>query len=374
MYRVLFLTGSNPAHVVGGGGTAARSIIDALRAPPLAAHVIVECTNNQDPFWPRRLRQAGAVMRSLISPFSSKSLFDLPRRAMPRICRAMEKPDVDLVVFNGSETYPCVAHLPQGRNALLVAHNDEAKLYTAQLDKLCRLPLIGAFVRRDLAKFVRLDHEVVSSIGSAVCLSNEDEKALTEKVPQLETLVLHPSFSCPQYEPSTSRSLRRPLTLGFLAKYSWWPNVEAVNWLADHVLDYLAPQSVKLLLFGPGAEIFQGRHPLIIPRGYVPDLSQVWEESDLIVCPMVSGSGVNIKFIEALYHRRPILATSFTQRGIASIDDPAVRLLDKPEDWVSFLESDDALQLAQMRPRLSTANRFSQQAAAGKLADFLLAR
>jgi hypothetical protein len=371
MPRILFITALDPEAVLGGSGTATRSIVENLRTSPIDADLIVRCIHEQPPTLPRRVRQIVAVLRSLLSPLPSKSLFDLPFGALRRITSEMTTRKTDLIVFNGVASYPFVAHRLPHQDALIIMHNAEGALYRAQTAKVRRSPIIGRFFRQDLEKLCRLEQYALTAVPRVICLSSEDAVKATEVAPCSNLLVLPTSFSYPPYEPKVQRVPQRPLTLAFLAKYHWWPNTEAVEWLAQNVLDKLAPGSVRVHLYGPGAEKFQQRHPLIIAKGPVAHLSQIWAESDLFICPMVSGSGINIKFIEALYNRQPILATSFTQRGLEPVNDPAVRFLDDPDDWAVFLSSDDAIRLAQRRPSAATSCRFSQSSAASKLAQFL---
>jgi hypothetical protein len=369
--HILFLTAVDPAHNLGGGATASRSLIETLRTAHVGATVDVVPVAEQSPRVPRKLRQTAAMVRSLASRLPSKCLFDIPENARNRVRAVVDASRADLVVFNGLEAYPFVGHLADPERSLLIAHNLEADLYSAQTHRLRKLPILGRIFDRDVAKVRDIEQRAFRDASRIIALSHTDAAEIESSTGGKKPLVLHTTFAYPPYIRRHSTEPQRPLRLAFLARYSWWPNTEAVEWLADNVLPKLPPETVRVDLYGPGAERFRQRHPLLCIKGPVADLQQVWSECDIFICPMISGSGINIKFLEALYNRQSILATSFTQRGLAQIVDPGVRFADTPEGWVDFLQSPAAVELAQTCPSEATANRFSRTSAARALAAFL---
>src|SRR6476469_9574786 len=52
----------------------------------------------------------------------------------------------------------------------------------------------------------------------------------------------------------------------------------------------------------------------VTQHGPVDNLAEVWSRCDLMICPMLTGSGVSTKLAEAVYHGVPGLATSLATR------------------------------------------------------------
>ncbi|WP_411969860.1 glycosyltransferase [Mesorhizobium sp. CA12] len=68
------------------------------------------------------------------------------------------------------------------------------------------------------------------------------------------------------------------------------------------------------------------------------NLSALIELADVVMLPIVEGGGTNIKTAEALYNRKPVVATSFALRGYEQFKHwPNVRLADRPEDFRDVL-------------------------------------
>ena len=67
-------------------------------------------------------------------------------------------------------------------------------------------------------------------------------------------------------------------------------------------------------------------------------LSALIELADVVMLPIVEGGGTNIKTAEALYNRKPVVATSFALRGYEQFKHwRNVRLADRPGDFRDLL-------------------------------------
>jgi glycosyltransferase involved in cell wall biosynthesis len=369
--RVLFVTPVPPETAFGGGARSTSALVRLLRREPVGADVEVFPLASRTPRWPHRMRRALAALRSLGSRLPSKSLFHLPVGSRRRLSAVVARGRHDLVLLDGGDVFLLARRLPSRLPVLGVAHNDESALFEAQTRDLRRLPVLGRLVAHDLRKLRRAEGEGLGALDGLLCVSRDDEEVLARRAPGIETLALPTTFEEARPAPEARREIGRPLELGFLAKYSWWPNVDAVNWLIDRVLPEVPEGAVRVRLYGPGGERFAGRHPAILVRGLVPDLSNVWPEIDLVVCPMVSGSGINVKLVEALHHGRPVLATRHAVRGLPEIRDPAVVVLESPGEWASFLGGEAAVRLARRAPAEATRDVFRASRQAPRLASFL---
>ncbi len=72
------------------------------------------------------------------------------------------------------------------------------------------------------------------------------------------------------------------------------------------------------------------RIPGVELAGYVVDVDREYETCRAVVCPIETGGGTNVKVLEALAHRREVVASSFAWRGIGnrcgSFDDFAAQV------------------------------------------------
>lgn len=73
-------------------------------------------------------------------------------------------------------------------------------------------------------------------------------------------------------------------------------------------------------IIGAGAPGSYARRWASVPgvrlRGYVSDIDAEYECCSGVVCPVYEGGGTNVKVLEALVHRRPLIASDFARKGI----------------------------------------------------------
>lgn len=97
--------------------------------------------------------------------------------------------------------------------------------------------------------------------------------------------------------------LKKNKRVSFLGKMDYRPNIEAVKWFAKHVVPLL-PNEYEFQVIGanPTAEVLDlaKNDSRIIVTGYVDDPFRMLLESHVVVCPMVSGGGIQNKLLESM--------------------------------------------------------------------------
>ena len=125
--------------------------------------------------------------------------------------------------------------------------------------------------------------------------------------------------------PEARRSLRRQLGIAaderliLFAGSAFWPNVEALGALKRLIASHetqLTQAGVRFLVLGNvEAAPYQSR--LIVATGPVSgDIKGYFSAADGAINPVTSGSGSNIKMVEYLAARLPILSTTFGAREL----------------------------------------------------------
>jgi hypothetical protein len=253
----------------------------------------------------------------------------------------------DLVVIDHAEMLWCLELIPPNTAVLAVAHNIEGRIYEQFLR---HRSISRRLFRRDLLKYQRFEVERLARVRHVVAISGEDAAALREVRPELDILVVPPTFS---YDP-TERvdKLHEPLQVGMLGNFGWWPNQEAYDWFIDQVWQHIEGDQ-ELHVFGPHSTTLRGASRTTL-HGFVDELSDVWQGVDLMVNPIVSGSGVNVKVAEAIYNGMPMLCTPMAVAGLFTKPDPAIAVLERAEQWIELLAGAGAVVLAQKKPQMST--------------------
>jgi glycosyltransferase involved in cell wall biosynthesis len=171
-----------------------------------------------------------------------------------------------------------------------------------------------------------------------VC-SGENRKYLLSFLPQLEgrvddTLRAGIDAAVHDFRPRG----REPYTMLFLGSFRHTPNQEALDWFAWKVMPLVvkACPNARLAIVGSDPP---PRHSLPVPeenldiRGFVEDAREPLARYAVFVCPILSGSGVRVKLLEAFAAGMPVVSTRLGAEGLAENDGDVCLLADDPQEF-----------------------------------------
>ncbi|MBP6354407.1 MAG: glycosyltransferase family 4 protein [Nitrosomonas sp.] len=109
--------------------------------------------------------------------------------------------------------------------------------------------------------------------------------------------------------------------------------------------------------------------------GYITDLDQLYTETRIVICPILSGGGTRLKIMEAAAYGRPIVSTSIGAEGIDLEDGEEIIIADTPRamaDACIRLINDYsfALQLS-LKAKAAIERRYSRDKIIARLGDLL---
>ncbi|HOL70667.1 MAG TPA: glycosyltransferase [Bryobacteraceae bacterium] len=130
---------------------------------------------------------------------------------------------------------------------------------------------------------------------------------------------------------------REPETMLFLGSFRHLPNQLALNWFIRAVLPLVLEQRPGARLVVVGSEP-PPRHRLppshaIELRGFVEDTREPLSRYAVFVCPVLSGSGVRVKLLEAFAAGIPAVSTRLGAEGLARKDGEFCALADDPAEF-----------------------------------------
>jgi glycosyltransferase involved in cell wall biosynthesis len=140
-----------------------------------------------------------------------------------------------------------------------------------------------------------------------------------------------------QHYPYTE-SGRTPDTLLFAGSFNHQPNVQGLLWFLNHVFPRVlaARPQVRLIVAGSGnIEALRPKltHSSIDIRGFVPDIVAQYNQCAVLICPVLSGSGIRVKLLEAFATGIPVVSTHLGAEGFTRTREPVCALADDPSDF-----------------------------------------
>lgn len=131
---------------------------------------------------------------------------------------------------------------------------------------------------------------------------------------------------------------REPDTMLFLGSFRHLPNQAALQWFVREVLPRVLTRRPQARLVVVGSDP-PPRHGLVGPLeaiemcGRVEDVREPLSRYAVFVCPILSGSGVRVKLLEAFASGIPVVSTWLGAEGLAERDGEFCRLADDPADF-----------------------------------------
>ncbi|MDO4763477.1 MAG: glycosyltransferase [Flavobacteriaceae bacterium] len=119
-------------------------------------------------------------------------------------------------------------------------------------------------------------------------------------------------------------------------------NITGIQWFAKEVIPYLS--GIKVHIIGKVCTEIPD-HPNFVKHGLVDSLEEIYHNAKVVICPMLSGTGVKIKVLEALSYALPVITH---RRGIDG-------LINKTEN--GCIVCDDGKQFAEVINKLLNDNK-----------------
>ena len=138
-------------------------------------------------------------------------------------------------------------------------------------------------------------------------------------------------------------------------------NAQAARFLTDDILPRLRARvpGARLLIAGAVCcDLSPGEGYALL--GVVENLRPVYERAALVVNPMLAGTGLAIKTVEALGHGKPVVATQIGARGLLRGTDAAISVADGSDEFAAAVAR--ILETPQLLADLAlAAHRFATQ-------------
>ncbi len=128
-------------------------------------------------------------------------------------------------------------------------------------------------------------------------------------------------------------------SLLFRGIMNFQPNIDACVWFIEKVFPLIKKEipEIKLYIVGPNppAKLFKHSGQDIIITGYVDDIRVYIACCDINIAPMISGSGIKNKVLEAMAIGKPSVVSSIVKEGMPELENNFnVLFADTPEEFV----------------------------------------
>lgn len=222
--------------------------------------------------------------------------------------------------------------------------------------KLGKLPAVFEYLRA-----LRFELNMLHRVDQAQVCTEANRNYLLGFAPELASKLdagLRAGILCKSY--AYTEQGREPDTLLFIGSFRHQPNQEALFWFLREVFWRILAErpQTKLVIVGSDPP---DRHALphfpedqdpIVIRGRVDDVREPLARYAAFICPILAGSGVRVKLLEAFAAGIPAISTRIGAEGLAERDGEFCRLSDDPAEFAQH-----ALHLLAQDPKAAAMTR-----------------
>lgn len=175
--------------------------------------------------------------------------------------------------------------------------------------------------------------------GLSVC-TPEDVTALEKSYPGAAVTKVPNVVARDRLVDRPTRSDRQPFNILFTGNLNFSANVEGLKLFVSQAWDSIKLQvpAAQLLIVGmnPSHEVIEIAREHGFPlHANVPTLRPYYEDCDVVIAPILFGSGTRIKILEAMAYGRPVVSTTVGAEGMGLQDGRHLLLADTMQDFAS---------------------------------------
>jgi glycosyltransferase involved in cell wall biosynthesis len=252
----------------------------------------------------------------------------------------LNKETYDVVQVEGLYVASYIPNIRKLSKAPIImrAHNVEWKIWERLADEE-KNPLKKSYLkilRRQLRKY---EENAVNLCDGITTTTVNDMNLL--KVMGCKTPIAHIPFgiNVSRYSPVQSPE---PNTLLYIGALDWLPNLQALEWFLKEVwnkVNSVLPD-VKLHIAGRNMpeNIKAGEYSNVIFHGEVENALTFMNTYNIMLSPLLAGSGVRVKIIEGMALGKPIVTSTVGIEGIECNYGKDVMVADTPDEFCNAIK------------------------------------
>lgn len=219
------------------------------------------------------------------------------------------------------------------------AHNVEFDLWEKRAENE---NFFKKFILARLAEELKMKEvDLINNVDEVWTISSIDQEFLSQLTPKP---IVQISYG---HEKKHSKTVPGNFNkVGFIGALDWEPNIEAIEWFIDKVWPLVIEKSptMELHIAGRnGTKDYQNIDQNIVYHGEVDSSTEFMLQHPLQVAPLLAGSGIRIKILEAMSLGLPVVTSPLGAQGI--------------EDQSSLSLAADEKEFAQQILRLNTTTK-----------------
>jgi sugar transferase (PEP-CTERM/EpsH1 system associated) len=232
--------------------------------------------------------------------------------------------------------------LPRRTGAhLLLDHHNVESIIIKRLAETTTNRWHRIYANQEWPKLEKYEVDICKQCDHVFTVTEEDASILRGIDPSLTNISAIPIGVDGEYFTPVERSPGSK-TLLSIGTMSWQPNVDAIIWFHDRIYPMIKEKvpDVRLNIVGNNpSEAIRGltlTDKSVTVSGYVEDVRPSAVDCAAFIVPLLSGSGMRVKILNAMSMALPVVSTRIGAEGIAATDGKDIFIANSPENFSRY--------------------------------------
>lgn len=219
---------------------------------------------------------------------------------------------------------------------VLRAHNVEFLIWERVIKNEKSL-IKKTYLTIQLNRLKRFELETLKKVDAVVSITDVDKAIFQKLVPEKPLYTCITGVNVEYYKKPGKNPLKQK-TLFYFASMDWIPNQEAVDWFLQNCWKQIrsSVNDCKLVIAGRNMpqRFIKMSEPNVLVIPNVVNSKDFYNQHDVMIVPLLSGSGLRIKIIEGMSYGKAIVSTSVGAEGIHVTSGRNILIANEPSDFV----------------------------------------
>ena len=257
-----------------------------------------------------------------------------------KIVSILKEEEFDVIQLETLYTAPYIHTFRQYSNAKIVlrAHNSEHIIWE-RLSKLSTSPVKKWYLSFLAGRLKKYELDILDKVDAVVPITKIDAAVFKYSGYKGPMLTIPLGVDPNQYP---LQRFSNELSLFHLGSMDWLPNQEAIRWFLFSVWPAIHKKfpALKLHLAGRGfpADLLSMNISGVNMQAMVDDANTFMDQKQIMIVPLLSGSGMRVKIIQGLALGKTIVTTSIGAEGIDVKDNHNILIADTPAMFLEKIE------------------------------------
>lgn len=252
-----------------------------------------------------------------------------------KLTSILQKEKFDIIHLEGLYLAPYLSVIRQNTKApvILRAHNIEWKIWKKLAAK--EKNIIKKWYLTKLSKQLKkYEEEVVNLFDGIATITKQDLEYLKGISGKTPVIYIPFGMDISKYTPEESKY---PNSLFYIGALDWLPNLQGIDWFLKNIWHKIHAVFPNIQFHVAGRnmpyDLRKSMYPEVTYHGEVGNAKAFMEKYDIMLVPLLAGSGVRIKIIEGMAMGKAIITTTVGIEGIECNIGKDVLVADEPEQF-----------------------------------------